>query len=229
MAITYVGGAANQDAGSASTAVSVTHGLSINANDVIIAIVHYNVETTTCADNNGANSFTEDAELDNAGATSGFAIYSRVAGGSEPSSYAWTLDSSQRWSVALKVFSGVNTSSIYDVTPTGTELNSTSSSEQLESVNITTNNDNSVGLVCFGTDSDPFGGYSGYTNSYGNEVESSSGRPVAMVHKILGTAGAVGTVTASWTGSNDTFSIHFALNESTGTETTITVPTGPVR
>lgn len=116
-ALTFVDAAGN--AASSGTAVSVTHGLTINSGDLVLAVVHCNDTGQSIADNNSGYSFTEMAE--SGASTFTRAVYWREAGGSEPSSYAWTIGSSDRWSVIVAVFRPTGGESVraapFDVSP----------------------------------------------------------------------------------------------------------------
>ena len=117
-----VGGGSISETGSAtstggSTPASITHGLTINANDVIVAMIHVNTNSTDISDNNGAFPFIEQVEEVNGGTSSRYAIYYRVAGASEPASYSFDLGGSWAWSMQIRVFSGVDTASVWDVAP----------------------------------------------------------------------------------------------------------------
>lgn len=86
MAITYVGGAA--DSVASGTSVTVTHGLTINADDVIVAICHGNNATPSWTASGFTNAFEEtNPSID----TSAYAIFYKVAGGSEPTTYTFNL------------------------------------------------------------------------------------------------------------------------------------------
>jgi len=161
---------ASTDAAS-GTAVSLTHGLTIQSGDIIVALVHANGSGTTIVDNNGASSFTKRTEADS-GATSHAAIFDRVAGGSEPSAYAFTLGSSQRWAIIVLQFRGVD-ASIYDVTPGAANLTtaytdySTPGGTQGVSASITIGTAGAYGLVLFFDDHYPTTTrYSSVDNSY---------------------------------------------------------------
>lgn len=105
------------------TAISVTPPSGIQAGDVIIAVINCN-GVRTVADNNGATPFTN-VLIDrpyNTNSAQGH-ILSRIAGASEPGSYAWTMSASDRWAVIISVYRGVDTTDIFDVDPTSTTEN----------------------------------------------------------------------------------------------------------
>jgi hypothetical protein len=116
-ALILVGSGGNSAA--SGTAVSVTHGLTISSGDLVLAIVHANGVSTGVTDNNGGYAFTE--EVESGGTSFTRAVYWRIAGSSEPASYAWTLATSQRWAAIVFVFSPQSGTSIaadpFDVAP----------------------------------------------------------------------------------------------------------------
>ena len=85
------------------TAVSITPAVSTQAGDVVLAVIHANASGNTITDNNGTNAFTSDIQ-ENTADSSHYAIVHRVATASEPTTYRWTLSSSQSWSVQVRVF-----------------------------------------------------------------------------------------------------------------------------
>lgn len=98
------------------TAMTIAAPTGIQSGDVIIFWSVIN-GTPTVTDNNGETPVTQ--TLLRSFSTSGgeYFLGYRVAGASEPASYAWTLDSSQRYSMCMSVYRGVDTTVIYDVTP----------------------------------------------------------------------------------------------------------------
>ncbi len=207
MAISETGSAVDNNSG---TAVSVTHSLTINANDVVIAVVHANASGNSITDNNGGTAFVEDYEADTESASSSYAIYSRVAGVSEPSAYAWTLGSSQTWSVQVRVFDGVDTAGVWDVAPaSGTRAGATSGTTAT-TPDMTTSNAGAMGIALFLTDSGLVT-YDGVTNGYGTEVEPSLGIAQASYIQVWASAGATGTTAATLSTSNDWEAHQIAL------------------
>ena len=108
MTITRVG-AASQD-GNTVTTLTLTHGLTINEDDVIIFFLN-----ADGAASNRSGQPTVDADLYSANTLSGHVLISRkVAGASEPSSYAWTFTSGERCVGAIMVYRGVDTTTPID-------------------------------------------------------------------------------------------------------------------
>lgn len=200
--------------------VSFTHGLTILAGDVVSVVVNANLETNDITDNNGANSFTRD--LHETYSSARVAIFSRVAGGSEPASYDFSLSSSQRYSAILTVRRGINSASIYDVSPIFANLAAGENSSP-SAPSITTSNANSLAVMHVGCDTSAVISWSAYTNGFGSEVGVGSVvHASAMVDKQLTAAGAVGVTAATQSSvnySNDWFAIQFAFNEAAAGDT----------
>lgn len=99
--------ALDEDAGG-GTAVTCTHGMTISSGDLILAFVNVNANPTV-TDNNGANNFTKIDDFE-ASTTGMVSCWYRVAGASEPSSYAFTLNASQPWHLTIVRVTGADTS-----------------------------------------------------------------------------------------------------------------------
>lgn len=213
-------------AAGSGTAVSITHGLTILSGDVVIAMITSNNSGVTIADNNGANSFTQTIREDQQGSGSSatYGIFSRLAGGSEPASYAFTLGASVAWAIQIRAFRSVH-ADIFEVTPsTGTRTGSPSDSTSATSADITTTNADSLGIIMAMSDAATGLTFSGPTNGYGNELEQGGGVwPVTSYTKQIPGTGSVGTVGLTLGASNDWTVQHFAL-KAEPTASTITVP-----
>lgn len=193
-------GTASTDA-SSGTAVSLTHGLSIQSGDVIIATVNANGSGNTVTDNNGSTAFTTDHYADNPDSARYYVMH-RVAGASEPSSYAFTLGSSGRWSIVVRQYRGVD-SSVWDVAPSADSLNTgTSLATGLavaDSITIATSG--ACGLVLMGDDFNPTTStYSSIDNDYGNAAYEAGAQYQATADKLNLSTGATGdtTLTSSY-------------------------------
>jgi hypothetical protein len=198
----------NAGNGGSSATASVTHGLTINAGDVVIAIVHANYSGGSISDNNGAYPFTQAIQEDNPGQSSRYAIYYRVAGSSEPSTFSWTLSSSAEWSVLLRVFSGVNTTSVWDVAPSTSTRAYAGSGSIATAPSMTTSTDGAMGIVVFVSDSTV--SWSAPTNGYGTGVQDAT-RSVGSFVRLWATAGSTGTAGATLSASNDWLAHQIAL------------------
>ena len=198
----------NTSIGSGATA-SIAHGLAINAGDVIVAMVHGNTSGLIISDNNGSYAFTERIEEDGGGGSSTYAIYDRVAGASEPASYSWDLSTPQAWSLQIRVFSGVDTASVWDVVPSTSTRTSAGSGTTATAPTMTTSTDGAMGIIAFFSDS--LVTFSNPSNGYGTEVEPASSRAQASYIRTWAPAGATGTSTADLAASNDWLAHQFAL------------------
>lgn len=186
---------------------SIAHGLTLQANDVVVATINANGVSNTVTDNNGSTPFTFDDYGDNPDSAR-FYVFRRVVGSSEPSTYAWTLGTSNRWSVVLRQYRGVDTSVVWDVAPsastrsTGTLMSTASAS----AITIVTNG--AMGLVLMGDDAFPTTTtYTSVDNGYGN-VQSESGRQYqATVDKANLAPGSTGA-TAITSSANVSYVIY---------------------
>ena len=169
--------------------------------------------SSTITDNNGANAFTQAIQENSpaSGATMRYAIYYRVAGASEPSSYAWTLASSQLWSIVIRVFSGVDTTSVWDVAPsTSTRTGSSVNGTTATAPSMTTASAGAMGIAAFFTDAAATI-YSAPTNGYGTLVQPGASRAQASAIRTWDTAGATGTTSATLSASGDWTAHQVAL------------------
>ncbi|MBL4591188.1 MAG: hypothetical protein JKY96_04445 [Phycisphaerales bacterium] len=205
MAITEVG---NASAGGTGTAVSVTHGQTILAGDVITTLINCNGSGTTITDNNSGVVHTKSFG-ENGAQTSSYAIYERIAGSSEPAAFAFTLGSSQDWSVITRVFRGVH-ADVWDVAPAvGTRASGTNSLTATAPT-ITTVNNNALGLLMVASDSTGRV-YSAPSNGYGGLVNQGADRSVGSAFRTWATAGATGASSLTLSASDDWIIHQIAL------------------
>ena len=184
----------------------ITHGLTIEENDVIVAFVHVN-GNHRITDNNGSNSFTE--EIHNKGVdTNVHAIYTRVAGASEPATYQWTTRSSDRWSVEIRVFKTVDTSAIWEVAPSATTRGS-GHGTTATAPSMTLNTIGAMGILFVFSDT-PSQSFSHPTNSYSDKLEALS-QPQATYTRTWQTIGATGQASTNLLNNNDWMIYQVAL------------------
>ena len=196
------------------TSVSITHGLTINANDVIIAMINANSTTQTISDNNDPYAFEEQIE-ETGGDTNTYAIYYRVAGASEPASYSWSLSSSQQWSIQIRVFSGVDTASVWDVAPSASTRSSSTTGTTATAPSMNVSNAGAMGILAIFTDATTRN-YSNPTNGYGTEVEEVDDRPQVSYIREWASAGVTGTSSATLNQPDDWMAHQFALKPAVG-------------
>lgn len=222
MAITFVVSASN-NGNSASPSVTTPAG--IQSGDVIIASIHGNGSTPSITDNNGSNPFTDSGlglrEVNNTSAST--RIMYRVAGSSEPASYAWTLGESNRWTVIISVYRGVDTSTIFDVAPSAALENKAIgvSPASVATTDITTLTDGAE-IIAIGLLDSASVTFTATPGDSFNSRENKSGQQLAaLADKLKTTAGLQSSV--SWTQSSNVgwnayiFSLKQAAAASTGT------------
>jgi len=200
--------------GSSGTAISITKPTGVTSGDVVIAFVYANNPATSIVDNNGANSFTTIGSLRNeTGVFVGLVAY-RVAGGSEPASYAWTSNSSGAWGVVIATYTGVNTTTVEDTTSTYNFNVDPSSVSDCDS--LTTATDGAFSLVMGTVDSSTSALSAGPGNGYTQRVINTANRDLIIFDKEIAPAGATGNQTITWTLSDDTAGYQVALRPSEG-------------
>lgn len=199
-----------------SAAPTITHGLTILKDDVLLVFVHGNFTPPPLyVDNNGSTPFTpvinEQDDLPT-GVSALYAIYVRIAGSSEPATYNFTQGGSFEWGIQIRQFRNVGPS-IFEVVPSiATRASSPADSTTATSKSMTVSREGALGIVFVCTDSgtaNPPGIYSGITGGYANEVQpvvdASGGRPNASYTKpnlVVGNYPAVNitlSVVQDWT------------------------------
>jgi hypothetical protein len=102
------------------TDLPITHGITIQAGDVIVATVYANrhsTNTNTISDNNGSFPFTEEWQRQNPGSVTGtLSHWTRVAGANEPATYNWVTDQNKiAYIISLRVYRNVDNTNPYSV------------------------------------------------------------------------------------------------------------------
>lgn len=139
MAITFVDSTTGGGTGTDATAAVPT---GIQANDFLIAVVHWNGPPGTISDNNGADAFTSIlANREYNGPSAQVDVFYRVADGGETGSFSFTSDSN-RWCVVVAAYRGVDTSDPWDVAPSASTENTGSGTATQTTKSVTTNSDN---------------------------------------------------------------------------------------
>lgn len=224
MAISLVATASTD---SASGNPSITHGFTIASNDVIVGFVNVNGVGNTATDNNGSTAFTETTHGDQPPAGSAVMyIFHRVCGASEPSSYAFTLGSSDRSSIVLRQYRGVD-SSVWDVAPSGSNISTDDTGGTTSTCSaITILTSGACGIVAMGDDFNPTTTtYSSINNSYGN-VKSESGQQYIVTADKLGlSTGSTGTTVITSGATVRTVQWQMALKPSSTPADVFVVPT----
>lgn len=211
MSISFIA-AVSIDAGNGN--VSITHGLTIAAGDVIIATVNANGAGNTVTDNNGSTPFTADHFTENPDSAR-YYVFSRVCGGSEPASYAFTLGSSARWSIVLRQYRGVD-SSVWDVAPGAGTVNTSLGDTAVTVPDITILTDGACGLALAGDDYAPTTTtYTSNNAAYGNEQAESGQQFQVTMDKLGLSTGATGTFTITCSAFVSYACYHVALKPGT--------------
>lgn len=214
MAVSWVGGAGASDASSAT--LTVTHGQTINENDIIVVACHANSTSANWA-GDATYTFTRQYQETNPTAdTSVYAIFYRVAGASEPVSYTFdTQTTADRVQLSLGVFSGGNTSTIWDITPSDSTRyysgdGTHSAGITANSPSMTTTEADTFGIVISLRDSSA--SYTGVGNSYTNEVVAGTPQQsIYMWSRAWASAGATGDTTSTLSSSDEWVSHQFAV------------------
>jgi len=194
-----------------SNAPTITHGLTISAGDVVLCFLSVDGTSPEVVDNNGTTPFTTTFWENHPNAESmSYYIFERVAGGTEPAAYSFTMELTVAWTIQIRVYSGVDNASIWDVTPAAATRGFAGSGTTATSASMTTIANGAMGVALFMTDGTVT--YSAVTNSYINEREHGSGRSMASYDRIFAVAGNQGAVAATLSGDNDWVAHQFALN-----------------
>ncbi len=107
MAITHVGSAASLPAGG-STNADITHGLTISEGDRVVIYLNIDADVTITPDQTWDTS-SEDVVT---GQSAKQAIFTKLAGASEPSTYGFDLSASTQSGTIIKVFSSATDTEI---------------------------------------------------------------------------------------------------------------------
>lgn len=178
----------------ASGNISFTHGLTLLSGDVLVAFINVNGAGNTVTDNNGSTAFTEDDHAANPDSATAY-VFRRVCGSSEPSAYAFTLGSSNRSSISLRQYRGVD-SSVWDVAPSASTRSTGSGDTTAEAPACTIATAGACGLVLMADDFLPTTTtYSSINNGYAN-VRSEEGQEYQVTADKTGlSTGSTGVTT----------------------------------
>lgn len=212
--------AGNSAGTSSGTSLSVGAPTGTTTGDLVIVIFATNLteETDNTSDNNGATPFTKVYAVlgqTSLPATTKMVIYRRIIQGGDPSSYSFNSgESADRLGLVALTFSNPDTSTIFDVTPSGTQRGVQSGAVSCATVDITTAT-KAIHIIAADPDgpAQTFGSApSGYTEGAKNE----SGQCLAAYYKVMTSGGATGAQTISWNNSNGEVDISFSLLNNAG-------------
>lgn len=217
MAISDLTSATNS-AGS-GTAITVTAPSGIASGDVAIFVINHNSETATVADNNGSTPTTELIEAVYGGAGGGgLAVYRRVCGGSEPSSYAFTMSNSNRWTIVAFKVRGVDNTTPID---TGALADGNDESSTAPTCpGVTTVTDLAWAIAVAGTDGTGNGTFSAVPGTFTEIATINTNQPVSVAYKEISPAGATGNQDFTTTGGNNGTLTIFALRPAAAVSST---------
>ena len=213
MAFSYTGGARS---GGDSGTGSITHGLTINEGDLVVAYVNSNDVGAVSADAGGAV-FNEALDETPSGQTARHALYWKIAGASEPSSYGFTFGDSAQYQILVKVFTSV-TSAAIDATANAVVDASSSQNMVIEAIDSEVISDNALSIIFAGKDNRGAGGtWASADNSYTGVIGQTDDQDAVGAHRIYTTgetfSGSV-TITDPGPSANDrTYSVHISFVE----------------
>lgn len=190
MAISKVG---NAEAYGSGTAVSVTHGLTIQEDDVVVAIVNCHGSANTITDNNGAYAFAKD-DQQTSGGNHQAAIFHRVAGASEPASYAFTLGTSNPWDVQVRVLRGVDGAAVWDVAPATSFTTDYGTTPYVLSQTMAKGGGHAIFFVAVPSYTTSA---SGTDNGFADELVNSGGECTLTASRAFASAGGTGDTSCS--------------------------------
>lgn len=207
MSFGYTGGST---AGGTGVSAAITHGLTINAGDLVFAYLNLNGDDQVPTPDSDSGAGWTQVLLAAAGGPSGAqAIFTRVANGSEPSAYSWALDFSDRWRVTVKVFTCGAAPVVDSAVNTHLQVGSTATLV-CGAANGRVISDNALSIICGGKDT--AGAAEAYTladNSYTGTVGNADNQASAVAHRIYTTG--------------ETFSGDITLTPADGTDNVSTV------
>lgn len=194
-----VGGTSNITFRSVAQSYSGTGGTTLTINkpsgtvegDLMVAIVDINGNITFSAEPSG---WTR-KQLDTVSTLGTFAIYYKVAGASEGSSYSWTWTGTQRYGGAIATFSGS-----FAADPQEGAFNFQEDNTSAIVTSITTTNDNAMVIYLSGYDQAAGGTWSQATSTFTNATANDASVNVYIGYKLFPTAGATGSADYSVSG-----------------------------
>lgn len=215
---------ASQNSATSGTAITVSAPAGVTAGDVVIVVTNLNGTSTSTTDNNGSTPFTKDSAIDNwspptFSQTNSISIWTRTIQVGDPSTYAFTGGSSQRWGIVAVAIQSPNTTSFYDVAPAVANRNETANNgDSIDAPSITTLTNNTIHIALGLQDASSTSITStptGYT-----KAEDALNQPVAFYYKAIAVAGATGTASAfNWSSFGTKCALSFAIKNASTTST----------
>lgn len=197
------------NAAGTGTAITVAAPAGLLSGDVVVFIIHSN-SNRTITDNNGATP----AELEYTEAyntsSAGVGIWTRVCGGSEPVTYAFTASGSDRWSIIAILARGIDTAVIWDVAPSAATSN-VGSDSSAETHSLITVADGAIAIAVGANDSATISWTGTPADGFTNLENSSGSQLLAADYKIIPTATTQAAVVYTGSGANPWLTHLFSL------------------
>ena len=230
MAFTHVQSVSNGDNGGSSTASSGTLSSAPSSGDLVVFYVNRN-DSINISLPTGGSTWTElDQQTPPTGETASHAVFWKIAGASEPTSYSAALNATDTYHTILRVFSSSSDAAV-DVW--SHSVTTTSVSDIIcDAIDGDVISDDAVSIVFGGKDRNASGGNfnSATPTDYIGELGSFEGRFTASAYKIYTTGTTFsGSVDISSAGSptpDKTYSYHVAFVESASGAYTLTADSG---
>lgn len=225
---THVGDARN--AASSGTSASVTHGLTINAGDLVVAYVNSNSTDSVSPDADAGGTWTTRINETPSGETCRQGLFSKIANASEPSSYSVTVGNAN-WELIVKVFRPSAGTPTVDAAATSAITPNNVHPIPINAIDGAVISDGAVSIVFGGKDnrSGTNTSFSTADNSYVGVIGNTEFQEAAGAHRIYTTgqtfSGQVTIDAASNSQTDKCYSVHISFVESAagfdlaGTET----------
>ena len=191
-----------------STTPSVASPSGLVEGDLLIIVVHCN-NRPTFADNNSPDAMDKDEDEGGGGDNHAAAIFSRRIEAGDPSTWNFTLGSSQPWNVVAIAWQDPHVSVIYDVVSSNANGEGAST---LTADDITTINDEAIHspVACMDGSGSSI---TGVPSGYNEEVDTGSGYPISIATKVITPAGATGAQDFTSGDSHNWATFSFALRD----------------
>lgn len=207
----------SQGSAASGTAASVGRPTGTTTGDLTICVLSTN-GLVTHVDNNGSTPFTKNLTEYMASDSGTISIWTRRILGGDPATYAWTIGSSQRWTISCITLQTPHASLIFDgsistnADGSGTLYAGTTNS-------IVTTQTNSIHFAMFTTDG-PANTISGTPAGYTCD-QNGGDQWTALCRKVIAAASATGAQTFSYDSPSEYMSASFAIVDSGSTGATI--------
>lgn len=215
MAFSYVGG--NVAHGTATT-ISLSHGQTISEGDLVYIYVNRNDDASISLPT-GGTTFIEALQETPPSETAKHAVFWKIAGASEPSSYSIGLGSSSLYQAHVRVYSSAEDAEV-DAAATSDVFTGTADLV-VTAVNGESISNDALSIIAAGKDNSATVNYTGANNSYVNALGSGDGRFTGTAHRIF-TTGETFSQNVTFTDDAEpvtdvSYSIHISFVESAGT------------